>query len=151
MFWFFGHKACGILASWPGIEPSPPAQQVCSLNHWTARKVLSLLFQLLYQICSRSSPEIKARSQKLEAGKMQEGFQRPSQGGRFEDLSTNCQEMDDSQWACRWPEQWLDSHLRTERLSSVGKGLLPPLHLSEHPRICQHNCHSVGKITNNLI
>ena len=25
MFWFFGHEACGILAPWPGIEPSPPA------------------------------------------------------------------------------------------------------------------------------
>ena len=23
MFWFFGHEACGILASWPGIEPAP--------------------------------------------------------------------------------------------------------------------------------
>ena len=21
MFWFFGHKACGILASWPETEP----------------------------------------------------------------------------------------------------------------------------------
>ena len=25
MFWFFGHKACGILAPWPGIKPTPPA------------------------------------------------------------------------------------------------------------------------------
>ena len=25
MFWFFGHKPCGILAPQPGIEPSPPA------------------------------------------------------------------------------------------------------------------------------
>ena len=25
MFWFFGHKTCGILAPWPGIEPAPPA------------------------------------------------------------------------------------------------------------------------------
>ena len=25
MFWFFGHKACGILAPWPGIEPAPSA------------------------------------------------------------------------------------------------------------------------------
>ena len=24
MFWFFGHKACGILAPQPGIEPAPP-------------------------------------------------------------------------------------------------------------------------------
>ena len=25
MFWFFGHEACGILALWPGIEPTTPA------------------------------------------------------------------------------------------------------------------------------
>ena len=25
MFWFFGHEACGILATQPGIEPTPPA------------------------------------------------------------------------------------------------------------------------------
>ena len=25
MFWFFGRKACGILAPQPGIEPTPPA------------------------------------------------------------------------------------------------------------------------------
>ena len=25
MFWLFGCEACGILASQPGIEPSPPA------------------------------------------------------------------------------------------------------------------------------
>ena len=25
MFWFFGHEACGTLASQSGIEPEPPA------------------------------------------------------------------------------------------------------------------------------
>ena len=25
MFWFFGLKACGILAPWPGVEPASPA------------------------------------------------------------------------------------------------------------------------------
>ena len=25
MFWFFGHKACGILDPRPGIQPTPPA------------------------------------------------------------------------------------------------------------------------------
>ena len=25
VFWFFGCMACGILASWPGIKPAPPA------------------------------------------------------------------------------------------------------------------------------
>ena len=27
MFWFFGPKACVILASWPGMEPTPPTLQ----------------------------------------------------------------------------------------------------------------------------
>ena len=25
MFWVFGRKVCGILAPWPGIEPTPIA------------------------------------------------------------------------------------------------------------------------------
>ena len=25
MFWFFGGEACGILAPWPGVKPTPPA------------------------------------------------------------------------------------------------------------------------------
>ena len=25
MVWFFGRKSCGILAPWPGIEPTPTA------------------------------------------------------------------------------------------------------------------------------
>ena len=24
LFWFFGCKACGILAPWPGVEPTHP-------------------------------------------------------------------------------------------------------------------------------
>ena len=39
MFWFFGHKACGILASQPGTEPTPPALEGEVFNHWTAREV----------------------------------------------------------------------------------------------------------------
>ena len=33
------HTACRILVSQPGIEPVPPAVEVWSLNHWTAREV----------------------------------------------------------------------------------------------------------------
>ena len=31
--------ACGILVPRPGIEPTPPALEAQSLNHWTAREV----------------------------------------------------------------------------------------------------------------
>ena len=40
-FWSH-HMACGILVPWPGIEPTPPAVEVQSLHHWTAREVPSL-------------------------------------------------------------------------------------------------------------
>ena len=32
--------ACGIPVPWPEIEPTPPALEASSLNHWTAREVL---------------------------------------------------------------------------------------------------------------
>ena len=31
--------ACGISVSYPGIEPTPPALEAWSLNHWTPREV----------------------------------------------------------------------------------------------------------------
>ena len=36
---FLHHGACRILVAWPGTEPVPPAVQVWSPNHWSARKV----------------------------------------------------------------------------------------------------------------
>ena len=39
---FFGHKARGILAPQPGIEPAPPALQDEGLKRWTTREVLTL-------------------------------------------------------------------------------------------------------------
>ena len=44
MFWFFNHKAYGVLALWPGIKPLPPTLEVWSLNHWTTREVLRSYF-----------------------------------------------------------------------------------------------------------
>ena len=35
MFWFFGHKAYGILAPQLGIESEPPALEGQVLTHWT--------------------------------------------------------------------------------------------------------------------
>ena len=40
LFIYWPHLvACGILVPWPRIEPVPPALEVWSLNHWTAREV----------------------------------------------------------------------------------------------------------------
>ena len=41
--------ACGILVSGSGIEPVPPALEVQSLNHWTAREVPNAV---LVAVCS---------------------------------------------------------------------------------------------------
>ena len=48
LFWtkiFFGHKsaACEILVPLSGFEPTAPALEARSLNHWTIREVLSFL------------------------------------------------------------------------------------------------------------
>ena len=41
LLFFWPHRvACGILVPLPGIEPTPPAVEAWSLNHWTAREVL---------------------------------------------------------------------------------------------------------------
>ena len=45
MFWFFGPKACEILAPQPGTEPAPPPWKG-NLNHRAARESLSLSFRL---------------------------------------------------------------------------------------------------------
>ena len=42
------HLACGILVPQPGIKPVPPALEVWSLNHCTARKVPHLHLNCLY-------------------------------------------------------------------------------------------------------
>ena len=39
--------ACGILVPQPGIEPTPPALEVWSLNHWTAKEVLHYSFLIV--------------------------------------------------------------------------------------------------------
>ena len=38
--------ACGILVPEPGIEPMPPAADVQSLNHWIAREVPIMIFNI---------------------------------------------------------------------------------------------------------
>ena len=44
-FFFFlpHHLVCEILIPWPGIKPRPSAVEAQSPNHWTARKLLSLM------------------------------------------------------------------------------------------------------------
>lgn len=38
IFWMH-HATCGNLLPQPGIEPTPPALEARSLNHWTSREV----------------------------------------------------------------------------------------------------------------
>ena len=44
MFWFFDQEACGILAPWPGIKPTPPAMEGEVLTTGLAGKSLSFFF-----------------------------------------------------------------------------------------------------------
>ena len=67
-FLFFGsffwpcHAACGILVPQPGVELVPPAVEVQSINHWTARefpyflKFLKMLF--LWEVCVHFSDNL---------------------------------------------------------------------------------------------
>ena len=45
MFWFFGHKACGILAFWPGILPTSTALEHEVLTTELPGKCLIFLFK----------------------------------------------------------------------------------------------------------
>ena len=45
MFWFFGHKACGILVPWPGTEPASPALEGEVLTTGLLGQSLLLLIQ----------------------------------------------------------------------------------------------------------
>ena len=45
MFWFFGHKACGILVLWPGTEPTSPAMEGEVLTTVLPGQSLLLLIQ----------------------------------------------------------------------------------------------------------
>ena len=49
LFWSY-HEACGILVPWPGVEPAPPALEVQSLKHWTAKKSLVIICLLQWSV-----------------------------------------------------------------------------------------------------
>ena len=40
------HMACGLSVSRPGMEPTPPALEAESPNHWTAREVTKNFFKV---------------------------------------------------------------------------------------------------------
>ena len=44
MFWFFGHKACGIFAPHPGMEPTLTALEGKVLTARLPEKSLSIFF-----------------------------------------------------------------------------------------------------------
>ena len=56
MFWFFGPKACGILAPWPGIKPLPPALEGRVLTTRLPRKFLEDLSFSSKESSEKASP-----------------------------------------------------------------------------------------------
>ena len=55
MFWFFGHKACGILARHSGIKPSPPPLEGKVLTTGQPGKSPPRCYFMLRLLCSLSS------------------------------------------------------------------------------------------------
>ena len=51
MFWFFGHKSCGILAPRPEIKPAPPRLEVEILTTGLIGKSL-FYFKFILNRCS---------------------------------------------------------------------------------------------------
>jgi len=51
MFWFFDHKAYGILAPWPGIEPAASALEGKVLNTGRPGKSFFEASTCVLQVC----------------------------------------------------------------------------------------------------
>ena len=50
MFWFFGCEACGILTTWSGIKPAPPALEGEDFTTGPPGKSLGFFFLDLFDI-----------------------------------------------------------------------------------------------------
>ena len=64
-FWGGGHAAFGILVPRPGIEPTSPALEAHSLNHWITREVRCCLLYILifsHVVLSMERPFLPART-----------------------------------------------------------------------------------------
>ena len=48
MFWFFDHEACGVVAHWPGIEPTTPALEDKVLTTGSLGNVPDSEFYVMY-------------------------------------------------------------------------------------------------------
>ena len=57
MFWFSGHKVCGIVAPQPETEPVPSALEV-NLKHGTARETLGQCFSCVKNLSLPHGPEV---------------------------------------------------------------------------------------------
>ena len=55
---FFGHEGCGILVPRPGVEPSPPALEALSLNHWIARGIPGVTFCMAFHACLKAGVQV---------------------------------------------------------------------------------------------
>ena len=56
VWFFFGPKACGILAPWPGIEPAPPTVEGEILTTGPPGKSLTRVSNTLERIASLANP-----------------------------------------------------------------------------------------------
>ena len=61
MFWFFGHKACDILAPRPRIQPTPSALESQVSTYWTAWDVPMFLFLFGHYYNATSSSTLEGK------------------------------------------------------------------------------------------
>ena len=120
--------ACGILVPRPGIEPTPPALAVQTLNHWTTREVLLMGIWIVsrLRLSQASLLAQQVKNQPASAGVTRgmgslPGSRRSLGGGHSNPLLYSCLEnpMDGGAWWGPWGRTESDTAEATERTCRV--------------------------------
>ena len=68
--------ACGILVPQPEIKPAPSVLEAQSLNHWTIRQVLTLIFLTMWSVIVPQSCQLFATPWRAHQAFLSMGFSR---------------------------------------------------------------------------
>lgn len=121
----FVHTMCGILVSWPGIEPAPPAVEVSSLNCRIPRKVPKhkslLIFMSSAQSWCSSSHYISGWDVDFEAIQLEHSYCLIWKLGPWKSLSPFLLQMH-----CRKEASRLDEDCLAAKTLALSKGGMRP-------------------------